>query len=61
MNAVKALELCKVRGYIQRQSDPKIKLWKNTVGAKATAEKLPGNDWKHHDPIDEAEPYHMPG
>lgn len=50
MKATEAGDKCKVRGYIVKQSNPKEKLWKNTVGFYACLPDLPGDDWAHHDP-----------
>ena len=48
--AVEAGVRCKLRGYIARKSDPKIKLWKDSVGFYQCLPNLPGNDWETFDP-----------
>ena len=50
MNAKKAGLKCHMRGYISRESDPEVKVWKNDVGFYQCLPDLPGNDWEHHDP-----------
>ena len=50
MEAIEAGEKCHVRGYIARESDPKIKLWKNDVGFYQCLPNLPGDDWETNDP-----------
>lgn len=51
----RAMEWCKVRGYIARKSKPDIHYWKNTLDFHDLPRKLSTNDrdaidWAHFDP-----------
>lgn len=50
MTAQEAGERCHVRGYIAREADPRVKLWKNSIGFDQCLPNLPGNDWETYDP-----------
>ena len=51
MTAQQAAKLCHVRGYISQDSNPEIKLWKNSFGFYQSVNVgLPGIDWNHYDP-----------
>ena len=50
MKAREAAEKCHVRGYIARESDPEVKMLKNSFGFYQGIDWLPGDDWKTYDP-----------
>jgi hypothetical protein len=55
MNLLKAMEWCKVRGYITRDTKPEQKYWKNTLNFQSLPTLLPqedveATDWSTHDP-----------
>ena len=49
MNAIKALKICYIDNYIYRKSDPRVRIYKNAVGAKHASTVVPGGDWTFKD------------